>query len=141
MEEHHHKVRVTQMLIFDNGLQFNNKAFRKYCSNLGIINRYLSPAYPHSNRQAEATNKTVVNGLKKILEGVKGNWAEELPNDLWAYQTTLRRSTGKIPFSMTYEAKAVIPIEISLSSIRVAYFSRSDNDTQMVRNLDFLGER
>ena len=129
------------MLIFDDGLQFDSKASREYCSNLGIINKYLSPAYPHSNRQAEATNKTIVNGLKKMLERAKGNWTEELPNVLWAYRTTLRRLTDKIPFSMTYKAEAVIPIKISLSSIRVAYFSRSDNDTQMVRNLDFLGER
>ena len=42
---------------------------------------------------------------------------------------------------MTYEAKAVIPIEINLSSIRVANFSRSNNDAQIVRNLDFLEER
>ena len=58
-----------QVLILDNGLQFDSKAFREYCSNLGIINRYLSPAYPQSNRQAEATNKTIVIGLKKMLEG------------------------------------------------------------------------
>ena len=96
---------------------------REYYSNLRIINRYSSPAYPQSNRQAKATNKTIVNGLKKRLEGAKGNWAEELPNVLWAYQTTLRRSTGKTPFSMTCEAEAVIPIEISLSSIRVVDFS------------------
>ena len=32
---------------------------------LGIINRYSSLAYPQSNGQAKATNKTIVNGLKK----------------------------------------------------------------------------
>ena len=37
---------VPQVLILDNGLQFDGKAFREYCSNLGIINRYSSPAYP-----------------------------------------------------------------------------------------------
>ena len=111
------------MLIFYNGLQFNSKAFREYCSNLRIINRYLSPAYPQSNGQAKATNKTIVNGLKKRLERAKGNWAKELLNILWAYRTTPRRSTGETPFSMTYEVKVVIPIEISLSSIRVADFS------------------
>ena len=42
---------------------------------------------------------------------------------------------------MTYKAVAVIPIEISLSSIRVANFLRSDNDTRMVGNLDSLEKR
>ena len=68
-------------------------------------------------------NKTIVNGLKKRLEGAKGNWAEELLNVLWAYQTTPRRSTGETPFSMTYGVEAVIPIEIGLSSMRVTDFS------------------
>ena len=36
-------------LISDNRLQFDSKAFKKYCSDLGIKNRYLSPAYPQSN--------------------------------------------------------------------------------------------
>ena len=68
-------------------------------------------------------NKTIVNGLKKRLEGAKGNWAEELLNVLWAYQTTPRRSTGETPFSMTYGVEAIIPIEIGLSSMRVTDFS------------------
>ena len=34
------------LLISDNGLQFDNKMFRKYCGELRIINRYSTPAYP-----------------------------------------------------------------------------------------------
>ena len=45
-----------------------------------------------------------MNGLKKRLNGAKGRWAEELPNVLWAYRTTSRRSIGKTPFSLTYGA-------------------------------------
>ena len=73
---------VPRVLILNNGLQFNSKTFQQYCSNLGITNRYSSPAYLKSNRQAMATNKTIVNSLKKRLEGAKGNWVEELPNVL-----------------------------------------------------------
>lgn len=62
-------------------------------------------------------------------------------NVLWAYQTTPRRSTSETPFSMTYRAEAVIPIKISLSSIRVTDFLQSNNDNRMVRNLDSLEER
>ena len=86
-------------------------------------------------------NKTIVNGLKKRQERAKGNWAEELPSMLWAYRTTLRRSVGETPFSMTYRVKAVIPVEISMSSMKVASFSPGSNDAQMIENLDFLEER
>ena len=36
---------VPYVLILDNGLQFDSKAFRKYCSDLGIKSRYSIPAY------------------------------------------------------------------------------------------------
>ena len=36
-------------LILDNGLQFDNKAFKRYCRELGIRNRYFTSAYPQGN--------------------------------------------------------------------------------------------
>ena len=69
-------------LISDNGLQFDSKTFRKYYSNLGIKNRYSTPAYPQGKGQAEPVNKVIVNGLKKRLDDAKGKWVEELPRPL-----------------------------------------------------------
>ena len=83
---------VRYTLISDNGLQFDSRAFRKYCFDLGIKNRYSTPAYPQGNRQAEAVNKVIMNGLKKRLDDAKGRWVEELPHVLWMYQTTPQRS-------------------------------------------------
>ena len=77
-----------KVLISDNGFQFDSKAFRRYCCELGITNKYLTPAYPQGNGQAEAVNKVIVNGLKKRLDDVKGRWVEELPHVLWIYRTT-----------------------------------------------------
>ena len=45
---------VPRTLISNNGLQFDSKAYRRYCCNLGITNRYSTPAYPQGNGQAEA---------------------------------------------------------------------------------------
>ena len=42
---------------------------------------------------------------------------------------------------MTFDAEAIIPIEVGLSSIRVADFVRSSNDERMVGNLDAFEER
>ena len=66
------KFRVSDSLISDNGLQFDSRAFREFCCDLGIKNRYSTLAYPQSNGQAEAINKTILNGLKKRLDGTKG---------------------------------------------------------------------
>lgn len=89
----------------------------------------------------EATIKTIVNGLKKRLEGAKGNWTEELPSINWAYQTTPKRSIGETSFSMTYGAETVILVEISMSSMKVVGFSSGNNEAKMFKNLDFLKER
>ena len=63
---------VPNTLISDNGLQFNSKSFRRYCCELGITNRYSTPAYSQRNGQVEAVNKVIVNGLKKMLDDAKG---------------------------------------------------------------------
>ena len=110
---------VPYVLILDNGLQFDSKMFRIYCYELGITNRYSTLAYPQGNEQVEAVNKVIVNGLKKRLDDAKGKWVEELPHVLWIYRTTPRRSTGETPFSMTYRAKAVIPLETGFPTLRI----------------------
>ena len=43
---------VPYVLISDNGLQFDSKMFRRYCGELGIMNRYSTLAYPQGNGQA-----------------------------------------------------------------------------------------
>ena len=128
-------------LVSDNGLQFDSKAFRQHCSDLGIKNRYSTPAYPQGDGQAEAVNKVIVNGLKKRLDDAKGKWVEELPHVLWTYQTTHRRSIGETPFSMTYEAKAVIPLETGFPTLRTSTFSSDNNDGLLGKSLDLIEER
>ena len=49
---------VLNTLVSDNGMQFDSRAFRDFCRDLGIINRYFTSAYPQSNRQAKAVKKT-----------------------------------------------------------------------------------
>lgn len=63
-----------------------------------------------------------------------------MPNVLWAYRITPRRSIGETPFSLTYGAEAVIPAKINLCSARVAEFAPAQNDGLMVERLDLLEE-
>ncbi|XP_065626607.1 uncharacterized protein LOC136066359 [Quercus suber] len=132
---------VPHTLISDNSLQFDSNAFPSYCSELEITNRYSTPAYPQGNGQAEAVNKVIVNGLKKILDDVKGKWVEELPHVLWAYRTTPRRSTRETSFSMTYGAEAIIPLEMGFPTLKTSSFSPTSNDKLLEAGLDLIEER
>ena len=81
------------------------------------MNKYSTLAYPQGNGQTETINKVIVSGLKKRLDNAKGRWVEELPHVLWAYRTTLRRSTGETPFSMSYGAETILLIETGFSTL------------------------
>ena len=132
---------VSYALISDNGLQFDSKAFRKYCSDLGIKNRYSTPAYPQGNGQVEAVNKVIVSGLKKKLDDEKGKLIEELPYVLWTYRITPKKSTGETPFLMTYRAEAVIPLENGFPTMRTSTFTSDGNDKLLKKSLDLVEER
>ena len=130
--------RTPYTFVSNNGLQFDSKAFRQYCSDLGIKNRYSTPAYPQGNGQAEVVNKVIVNGLKKRLDDAKGKWVEELPHVLWTYRTTPRRSTGETPFSMTYGAEAIISLETGFPTLRTSAFISDGNDGLLEKSLDLI---
>ena len=74
---------VSQAIVIENEPQFNSIVFQTFCSELNIKNIYSTPRYPQSNEQAVATNKTLLNALKKMLQGAKGKWVDELPGVLW----------------------------------------------------------
>ena len=79
--------------------------------------------------------------MKKRLDDAKGKWVEELPHVLWTYKTMPHRSTGETPFSMTYGAEAVIPLESGFPTTRTSSFNPKDNDEQLARNLDLIEEK
>ena len=103
-------------IVSENGTQFQNR-FKNFCSQYGIRNFYASVAYPQCNGQAEASNKTILDGIKKRLDKSKGRWVEELPLVLWTYRTTPQRSIGETLFSLADGTEAVIPLEAGIPTI------------------------
>ena len=134
------RFEIPRTIISDNGRQFDSQAFRSFCSNLGIKNKYSSPGHPQANGQTEVTNRTLLRLIKSRLVGVKGVWLEKLPNVLWAYRTTTRTPTGETPFNLTYSTEAIIPVEIGLTSLRKEFFDEQDNNDQLKHNLDLVDE-
>ncbi|KAL0404559.1 UNVERIFIED_CONTAM: hypothetical protein Sradi_2096700 [Sesamum radiatum] len=104
-----------------------------------IKQRFTTVAHPQANGQVEVTNISV-QGIKRRLERVGENWAEELTSVMWAYRTTPRGSTGESPFSLVYGTEAIIPAELGIPSHRVMNFSEECNENLLRENLDLIKE-
>lgn len=58
---------IPQSLIFDNGTPFKNQDVKELCQNFNIQHWFSTPYYPQGNDQFEATNKTSLKILNKMV--------------------------------------------------------------------------
>ncbi|KAK4841852.1 hypothetical protein QYF36_011535 [Acer negundo] len=82
-----------------------------------------------------------IRDIEKRLEAEKSEWAEKLPEILWSYRTTPRRSTRETPFSLVYGSEAVIPIETRLSTARSENPDNEQNNLELSFELDHFDEK
>ena len=113
---------IPRTIISNNGRQFDSHGFKSFCSSLGIKNKYLSLGHPQANGQTEVTNRTLLKIIKARLVEAKEAWLEELPGVLSAYRTTTQTPIGEMPYNLTYGTKAVISVEVDLTSLKREFF-------------------
>ena len=118
---------VPKEIVTDNGSQFISHEFQDFCREWGIKLNYSTPRYPQANGQAESSNKTIINTLKRRLRKAKGAWADELPGVLWSYRTTARTPTGETPFALAYGSEVVIHVETGIQSLRYQWLDEDTN--------------
>ncbi|XP_024027041.1 uncharacterized protein LOC112093216 [Morus notabilis] len=94
-----------------------------------------------NNIVLEAINKILKYTLKKKLDSLKGKWAEELLNVLWAYRTTSRTTTDETSLSMAYGVKTVLIVEIEMPTLRTVMNNDDINIEAMNGELDLLEEK
>ncbi|XP_072092774.1 uncharacterized protein [Arachis hypogaea] len=128
---------IPQHIITDNGRQFTDHNFKEFLQNLRIRQHFSSVEHPQSNGLAEAANKVLLQALRKKLDNAKGAWAELIPEVLWAYNTTTHSTTKETPFRLVYGSEAMIPIEVSQSSLRAQAI---DHDQTRLAELDLVEE-
>ena len=78
-----------------------------------------SPYYPQSNGKAEASNKILVNIIKKMVTVNPKKWHEKLGETLWAYRTSKRTGIGTTLYALTFGQDVVLPMEINVSFVRI----------------------
>lgn len=108
---------------------------------LSIKHHFTSLEHPQTNGQVESANRVFLEGLKRRLDEAKGNWVEEPPHVLWAFQTTPHLTKGESPFRLTYGAEVVIPVEVGELTWKMAHPNRPQENTQAIQEeLDLAEE-
>nr|XP_025617189.1 uncharacterized protein LOC112709521 [Arachis hypogaea] len=108
--------------------------------NLKIKQHFSSVEHPQTNGLAEAANKVILHALKKKLDDAKGLWVELIPEIIWGYNTTTHSTTKETPFRLVYGSDAMIPVEISQSSLRTELADLTTQDLARQTELDLIEE-
>ena len=132
---------VPHTIVSYNGTQFDCDEFKEFCDDLQIKKAFSLVARPQANGQVKAMNKTIKHNLKTKLKNLKGMWADDLPDVLWAYKTTVRLTTRETPFSLAYVYEAMALVELKAGSLRKDNFDPYQNMILQWRELDFLEEK
>ncbi|XP_026378771.1 uncharacterized protein LOC113273235 [Papaver somniferum] len=125
-----------------NGTSFVNQTVMDLLDQYGIKFHTSTVYYPQGSGHAEATNKTLLRILSRMVYDHHRSWHEQLPLALWAYRISRRSSTGASSYSLVYGEDAILPAEISILSARVAMASLTTaDDVSRFAYLDTLEER
>jgi hypothetical protein len=123
-------------LTVDNGKQFDSQDFRDFCFSISTKIAFASIYHPQSNGVVERANGKIFTAIKKrLLDDRKGKWADQLPEVIWALNTTECRATGFTPFRLLYGSEAMTPQEIKHGSPRTSALAVPDIDEPTSKDL------
>ena len=84
-----------------------------------IHHMITSPYHLQANGQVESTNKVIESILTKKVRSPCRDWANGLPEALWAYRFTWCNTTGFSPYDLVYGKNDVFPIEFKINTLKI----------------------
>jgi transposase InsO family protein len=107
-------------IVSDRGSQFTYHMIGKIMHKYGVKHRVTTPYHPQANGQVESMNKVLENILTKTVASHHWDWAQKLPESLWAYRKTWQNTTGFSPFELFYGKFPLFSVEFEISTLRIA---------------------
>jgi len=99
-----------EVLITDQGLEFNALAFRAYLQGVGVKHQRTTPYNPQGNGRTERFNRTFKGMLNKLVNNRRDEWEDQLGTALMAYNNSTSTVTGYTPFFLMYGRRARLPL-------------------------------
>lgn len=89
-------------MISDQGREFVNKVNRCLFKMTNTEHRISSAYHPQTNELVERFNQTLQRSLVKLVNDNQNDWDELLDGVLFAYRTSIQKSTQVSPFELVY---------------------------------------
>ncbi|XP_051117307.1 uncharacterized protein LOC127242016 [Andrographis paniculata] len=125
------------------GTGFTSDRVVAFATQYGITLLHSSPYYAQANGQAEVANKILIGVIKKVVEDNPRRWHKVLGEALWTCRQYRNKSTGCTPFHLVYGQEAILPLEITVPSLRVLkqnLLNPEQYATAMLQRLDDVHE-
>lgn len=110
---------ILQIILSDNSTPFVNRNISNMLGRYHVKHHRSTSYYPKGNGQAEATNKTLIRILSRVIEKNLKGWADQLLLALWAYHTSKRKATGETSYALVYGEEAIQLVEIEIPYARL----------------------
>uniref|UniRef100_A0A2S2QRJ0 RNA-directed DNA polymerase n=1 Tax=Sipha flava TaxID=143950 RepID=A0A2S2QRJ0_9HEMI len=104
---------LPQNLISEQGTEFLSKIFTETCKLLVVKRTTTSPYHPQANGALERSHRTLAEYLRHYVDTDQQNWDTYIPYAMFAYNSSVHRSTGKQPYELLYGRTLRVPTSIA----------------------------
>ena len=111
----------------DLGREFNSNLFKHMHEITGIDMSNTTAYHPEGDGQCERLNRTVINMLKSIPENEKDNWKLHIPKLMFAYNSTINKTTLFSPFFLLFGREPRFPIDSVFPDVSSASVPKPDD--------------
>ena len=97
------------VLVTDNGKEFDNETVKQLCNNFGVKHRFTSPYHPQTNAQCERQNRTILSYLRNFVDKSTLDWEGKLPSCQYSFNSQRHQSTKYLPYYLRHFQDPTIP--------------------------------
>ena len=105
------------MLHSDQGREFESHLWSEMCDVLAICKTRTNPYRPQSDGQVERFNRTLISGLKTLVNSHQDNWDDFATYVAHAYNSTVHASTGCTPNMLVFGSEIIMPADLVFGTV------------------------